>query len=84
NPVDDRYGKIRLKVQGNEEKTIYLLANEESVPVEIPDVEEDKTSRAPKTWNDFKPGKKFLTKEQMAGLVLSFDSVAFSKEKPLL
>lgn len=26
--VSDRYGKIRLKVQGNEEKTIYLLGNE--------------------------------------------------------
>lgn len=82
-PVSDQYGKIRLKVQGNEEKTIYLLANENSVPVEIPDVKEDETSRASKTWNDFKPGDKFLTKEQMAGLVLSFDDVVFSEKCPL-
>lgn len=37
--VSDRYGKIRLKVQGNEEKTIYLLGNEGSASVELPAVE---------------------------------------------
>lgn len=40
--VSDRYGKIRLKVQGNEEKTIYLLGNEGSASVELPAVEGEK------------------------------------------
>ena len=83
NPVDDRYGKIRLKVQGNEEKTIYLLGNEGSASVELPAVEGE-VSRVSKAWGDFKPGDKFLAKEQMAGLVLSFDNVgAFDKTHPL-
>ena len=81
--VSDRYGKIRLKVQGNEEKTIYLLGNEGSASVELPAVEGE-VSRVSKAWGDFKPGDKFLAKEQMAGLVLSFDNVgAFDKTHPL-
>ena len=64
--VSDRYGKIRLKVQGNEEKTIYLLGNEGSASVELPAVEGE-VSRVSKAWGDFKPGDKFLAKEQMAG-----------------
>ena len=82
-PVSDRYGKIRLKVQGNEEKTIYLLGNETSVSVELPAVEGE-TSRVFQSWGDFKPGDKFLTREQMAGLVLSFDNVGtFNDTHPL-
>lgn len=82
-PVSDRYGKIRLKVQGNEEKTIYLLGNETSVSVELPAVEGE-TSRVFQSWGDFKPGDKFLTREQMAGLVLSFDNVGtFNDTYPL-
>ena len=81
--VSDRYGKIRLKVQGNEEKTIYLLGNEGSASVELPAVEGE-VSQVSKAWGDFKPGDKFLAKEQMAGLVLSFDNVgAFDKTHPL-
>ena len=38
----------------------------------------------PKLGATFKPGDKFLAKEQMAGLVLSFDNVgAFDKTHPL-
>ena len=51
--------------------------------MELPAVEGE-VSRVSKAWGDFKPGDKFLAKEQMAGLVLSFDNVgAFDKTHPL-
>lgn len=65
--VSDRYGKIRLKVQGNEEKTIYLLGNEGSASVELPAVEV-RCLGYPKLGATLNPETNFLPRSRWQGL----------------
>lgn len=72
-PEGDKYGPIRLKVQSNENKTIYLLANEASVSAEMTDSETSEKKTI--DWSAYKAKEQFLSKEQMSQLVLSSSDI---------
>lgn len=75
NPKGETYGPISLKVQSNEIKTIYLLANESFAPVKIAD-----SNEGPINWNDYGPKEDFLSTVQMSNLVFSWDNNATTQE----